>query len=264
VAFPIFKRAVPVLAVFVVGLLIYNLDIIFLRFMRSTEVVGFYAAAYSLIGLLVNVCTAYGFTLLPSLSRLVEHPVEEQYVYHTAMAQVFALTLPISVGAMFVAGSAILLGFGADYGPSGPILQLLIWTVPIYAFRVVSWAGLVAHGLQGLALRAVVYGVFANTILNLILIHFYGMTGAAIASIATEVLATALTLNYAAKTGLTIAPFGRFWRPAIAVLAMSVSLRFMGDAPLIFQFVAGVGTYMLALLIVGGIKIQGRVPALAV
>jgi O-antigen/teichoic acid export membrane protein len=263
-AFPIFKRALPVLGVFLVGLLIYNMDVIFLRFMRSTESVGFYAAAYALIGFLANVCTAYGMTLLPTLTRLSRHSQAERHLYHTAMAQIFALTLPISVGGMFVARDAILLAFGGEYGPSGLVLQILLWTVLPYALRVVSWVGLVAHGHQGLALRAIIYGVLANAALNLILIDLYGIVGAAIASVSTEILAAALTLYYAVRQGLPLVPVARFWRPIVSVSAMALTLWALWNASFVLQLGAGGATYALMLLCLGGIKLRGRIPALAI
>ena len=220
-AWPVFKRALPVLGVLLAGLLIFNLDIVFLSLMRPSETVGLYAAAYSLIGLLANVCTLYGITLLPTLTRLRSHTLDERQVYHTAMAQIFALTLPISVGGVFVAQNAILLGYGEEYRLSGPVLQILVWTVVPYALRVVAWAALVARGDQGLALRAIIYEVFANATLNLVLIRFYGMAGAAAASVATEVLTSALTLHYAVRTGFPMTPLVRFWRPVAAVLIMA-------------------------------------------
>jgi O-antigen/teichoic acid export membrane protein len=263
IAFPVFKRALPVVGVFLLGLLIYNMDIVFLKFMQSTEVVGFYAAAYSLIGFLANVCTAYGITLLPTLTRLSERG-EQQHLYQTAMAQIFALTLPISVGGMFVAQRATQLVFGEAYEPSGPILRILVWTVLPYALRVVSWAALVAQGHQRLALRAIIYSVFANAALNLVLIHLYGMAGAAAASVATEALAGALTLYYAFRQGLSVPPLARLWRPVVAVLTMAAALGILWKAHLMLQLGAGITTYGLMLFCIGGIKLRGRVPALAV
>jgi O-antigen/teichoic acid export membrane protein len=264
IAIPVFKRALPGLGVFLAGLLMYNLEIVFLRFMRSTESVGLYAAAYSLIGFISNVITAYGLTLLPTLTRLVRRSSEERHLYHTALAQVFALTLPIAVGGLFVAHKAIMLGFGEGYAPSALILQILVWTVPLYALRAVSWIALVAHRHQGLALRAMIYSVFANALLSLVLIHFYGMAGAAASSIITEALAGALTLYYALNQGLSFAALARFWRPVVAVLIMSAALWLSRDAHLVLQLGAGVAAYGLTLLFIGGIKLTGRTPALAV
>ncbi len=175
-AAPIFKRAVPIVAQIVAGLFIYNSDVIFLRAMRSTETVGYYAAAYTLLSFIANICTLYGMTLIPTLARLGKHAPEERALYHTALAQVFAVALPVSVGGMFLAPEIIRLAFGKNYAASGAILQVLMWAVLPYALRVVPWSGLIAHGHQRLAWHATAYAVVANLALNLVLIRAYGAT----------------------------------------------------------------------------------------
>src|SRR5262249_31380021 len=180
---------------------------------------------------------------------------EERRLYHTAMAEIFAMVLPVSVGGMFIAHRAILLAFGDAYEPSGPILQILVWIVLPYALRAVSWAALVARGYQGLALRAIIYGVFLNATLNLILIHFYGMAGAATSSVATEVLTATLTVYYAVRKGLPMAPLARFWRPVAAVFVMAAALYMLWSTHVLIQLGMGVATYGLVLLFLGGIKL---------
>jgi len=261
---PVFKRALPVMGQLLAGLLIYNSDVFFLRVMRSTEVVGFYAAAYTLISFLVNICTLYGMTLLPALTRLGKNTAEERNLYHTALAQVFAVALPISVGGMFVANAVIQLGFGRNYGASVRILEVLIWSILPFAFRVVPWSALIAHGHQQLVLRATAYAVVANIVLNFVLIHFYGALGAAAATIATELLAGVFTFYYGVREGLTMAPQRRFWRPVVSVLIMSGALWFLRDAHIALQLGAAAGTYGVALFLVGGIKVRDGLPGLAV
>jgi O-antigen/teichoic acid export membrane protein len=264
-ALPVFKRALPMVGQVMAGLLIYNSDIFFLRVMRSAEAVGFYAAAYALISFLANICTLYGMTLLPTLTRLGKNTDEERNLYHTALAQVFAVTLPISVGGMFVANTVIRLGFGKNYEPSARILEVLIWVVLPYALRVVPWSALIAHGHQQLVFRATAYAVLVNTVLNFILIYFYGVIGAAAATIATELmLAGVLMFRYGVREGLSVAPRRRFWRPVVAVLVMSGALWFLRDAHIGLQLTLAAGTYGLVLLSVGGIKIRDGLPSLAV
>jgi O-antigen/teichoic acid export membrane protein len=263
-ALPVFKRALPVVGQFISGLLIYNSDIIFLRIMRSTETVGFYAAAYALISFLANICTLYGMTLLPTLTRLGKNTTEERSLYQTALAQVFAVALPISVGGMFVANSIIKMGFGENFEPSVRVLEVLMWSVLLYAFRVVPWSALVAHGHQRLVFHATAYAVGANIVLNFIFIHFYGAIGAAVATIATELLAGVLTFHYSVREGLTMPPQRRFWRPVVAALIMSGALWLLRDAHIALQLSAAAGTYGLVLLLVGGIKVRDGLPGLAV
>jgi len=263
-AAPIFQKAVPVVAQIVAGLFLYNSDVIFLRALRSTEIVGYYAAAYTLLSFTANICTLYGMTLLPTLTRLGKHTTEERGLYHTALAQVFAVALPVSVGGMFLAPAIIRLAFGESYATSGVILQVLIWSVLPYAVRVVPWSGLIAHGHQGLAWRATAYAVVVNLGLNFVLIRAYGALGAAAATIATELLVGGLMLYFSRREGLTIAPLRRFWRPVLAATAMSVSLWLSREAHVSLQFAAGVITYVFVLFSVGALRFRGAMPILAV
>lgn len=263
-AVPVFRRAGPVVAQVILGLLLYNVNLLFLRFMQSSEAVGFYGAANTLISFLANLCTAYGMTLLPTLARLGRRSIEERNLYHTALAQIFAVALPVTVGGTFLAHRIISLGFGQDYAPSSPILQVLVWVILPYAFHIVSWSALIAHGHQALVLRASIYSVVANVILSLVLIDSYGGVGAAIATVAAEFLASGLTVYYAVRKGLPVAPHTRFWRPIVAAAAMSVALWAVGDVHLLVQLTVGAMAYALALLFVGGIEIRRGVPALAV
>jgi len=263
-ALPVFKRAAPVVGQLLLGLLIYNSDVFFLRSMRSMEIVGFYAAAYTLVSFLTNICTLYGTTLLPTLTRLGRNTAEERTLYHTALAQVFAVTLPVAVGGMFVANAIITLGFGESYRPSVRILEVLIWAVVPYAFRVVPKSALIAHGHERLVLRATAGAVVVNVALNFILISFYGAIGAAVATIATELLAGILMFNYCVRRGLSMAPQRRFWRPVVAALIMSGTLWLLRDAHLALQVSVAAGTYCLVLFSVGGIKVRDGLPSLAV
>jgi hypothetical protein len=77
-------------------------------------------------------------------------------------------------------------------------------------------------------------------------------------------LAGALMFHYGVREGLTVAPRRRFWRPVVAVLIMSAALWFLRDAHIGLQLSVAAGTYGLALLSVGGIKMRDGVPSLAV
>jgi O-antigen/teichoic acid export membrane protein len=263
-AAPVFKSAIPMVAQIVAVLFIYNSGVIFLRVLRTPEIVGYYAAAYTLLSFTENICTLYGMTLLPTLTRLGKKTLEERTLYHTALAQVFAVALPVSVGGMFLAPEIIRLAFGAGYSSSGVILQVLIWAVLPYALRVVPCSALIAHGHQRLAWRATAYAVVANLGLNLLLIQAYGGLGAAVATIATEILAGGLTFYYSHRQGLSIAALSRFSRPALGAATMSAVLWLAHDLHFGLQLATGAITYALVLFSLGALRFRGAMPILAV
>jgi polysaccharide transporter, PST family len=263
VALPIFRRALPILGVFVAGLLIYNLDIFFLRVMRPGNTVGVYAASYALVAFVANLCTAFGLILVPALTRLDRGSFAERHLYQTAMVQIVGLTLPVAIGGLLVADRAIGLAYGDAYAAGGPVLRILAWIAALYALRVVGWAALVAHGHERLALRAVMYGVAVNVALNALLIGAYGMFGAASASVLTEAVVAAITLLYAQRENLPIAPLLHFWRPAVAAALMAAVLWMLWDAPIALQLAAGGVSYLLVLVALERLHVRnaGAAPA---
>ncbi len=264
-AIPIFVKAAPLLSQIMLGLFIYNADLIFLRLFCNSESVGYYAAAYTLISLISNLGVTYGMTLLPTLTRLGAKTVGEKMLYHTSLAHVYAVCFPLTVGGCLLASQIIKLGFGSGYANSGFALQVLVWSIPLSVFRNVPWAALITRGHQNLLLKATIYAVIGNIILNIILIPMYGIIGAAIATVITECLAGVLMLRYAAAHELPFASLTRFWRPTIAGLLMGTALIVIKPSYLVVSLVLGISTYVSALFVFGGIRIQkGQLPVLNV
>jgi O-antigen/teichoic acid export membrane protein len=262
-ALPIFRRALPLLAQIMLSLVLYNSDLMFLRFICDSASVGFYAAAYTVISFLGNLGFAYGMSLLPTLTRLGAGTDDERALYHTALAQTFALCFPISIGGYFLANGVVETTFGSAYLPAGPVLQILVWAVPLSTFRNVPWATLVARGRHDLLLRATAYAAGANVLLNVTLIYVFGMLGAAISTVLTESLAGVLMLTYGARQGLAFIPLARLLRPILAGLVMALALAGLAAQSMPLRCAVGVGVYGLALLLVGGIRLRrGSLPLL--
>jgi O-antigen/teichoic acid export membrane protein len=262
IALPVFVQALPVLGHTLLWLIIYNSDLIFLRLFRDGESVGYYAAAYMLISFLANIGISYGMSLLPTLTRLGAKTVEERSLYHAALVDVYAVCLPISVAGCILASRLITFGFGEGYTSSVPALRVLIWCIPLLLLRTVPWVALLAREKQNLIFRAVLYSVIANLTLNLLLIPRYGIIGAAVATVVTESLTGVLLFAYIARQGLPPASLQRFWRPTIASFCMMAVLLLLRSSHLVVVLVAGIGSYVVALAVLGGIRLhRGLRPA---
>jgi O-antigen/teichoic acid export membrane protein len=277
---PLLARSARVVAAALLGLLAYNSDLIFLRFFRDAVTAGWYAAAYMPISLAINLGMAYRMSLLPTLARLGDErdggavapgaPADRQRaLYHTALAHLFAAVFPAALGGFLLAPQAIALIFGAEYAPAAPVLQILIWVIPIAQLREAPVAALVASAREDRLLRLNAVGTALNLGMNLILIPRYGMTGAAVTTVATESVRTGLAFAYARRAGFDPARLDRFWRATVAGLAMAallVALR-SWSAPWAFPLAvaAGSAAYLAALALLGGIRFRrGGLPALTV
>lgn len=259
------RRAAPIIAHSMLGLMIFNADFIFLRVLRDSSAVGIYAAAYTLISFLLNLGGAYGLSLLPALTRLGPDPSAERSLYDTAMAQVHAVSFPIAIGGFLLAGPIVGLIFGPAYQAAGPALQVLIWSIPAALLRTMPQTALISRGRNADVMKTGGWAAALNLTLNAALIPRFGVIGAAGATVATECLRTGLALRYVSRAGIGLTPSTRFWRATVAGLGMGVALLATRPAPLWAGLAIGVVTYAALLALLGGISFhRGSPPTLSV
>ncbi|MFQ5745758.1 MAG: oligosaccharide flippase family protein [Gemmatimonadota bacterium] len=253
---PLLRRAAPLVGSALLGLMIYNSDLIFLRAFRGLRAVGLYAAAYALISFLSNLGTAYSMSLLPTLTRLGGEPRDRLDLYRTATVHVFAAGFPIAVGTTVLAPGIIRLVFGDGYAGSALPLQILIWSVTLALLRDVPVVALMSEGREDRVLRLTAWATAANLTLNVAVIPAFGLVGAAAATVATEGTRMALARRDATRLGFTAPGAGRLAPPAIAGLVMGGALVLGPAAPVWLAVPAGVVVYALGLLALGGVRVR--------
>ncbi len=262
---PVLKKAFPLVSHMLVGLFIYNSDLIFLRYFHTNESVGLYSVAYVLISFITNLGITYGMSLMPAFARLEKGSTEERSFYQTILAQVFTVSIPIAVGGYFLAENIINFAFGEGYNGSVLALQIIIWSVPFTIIRYVPWVALISRNKQNLLFKVIFYAAIFNIILNLLLIPEYGIVGAAIATIFTEIFTSVLMFDFASNNGLPFACYRRFLKPVSAVLVMAFVLFLGNHINLFFSITLGALTYIFALFALGGIQYRkGSLPSLKV
>lgn len=260
---PLVTRSWPLVLHSLLGLAIFNSDFIFLRAMRGSEAVGFYAAAYTLISFFQNLGVAYTMSLIPSITRVRNDASAARALFDGSMAQVMALGLPVMVGGILVASPLVALIFGAGYGPSARPLQILLVVIPVALLRNVAQGVLLANERQDLMLHTVAWAAAANVVLNVTLIPLWGMEGAAVATLATELARTVLALRYSGQLGLAMTPIVRFARITFASIVMGVCVWLVADRPVFVSIPVGGVAYVGALLAVGAIRLRrGALPTL--
>ena len=253
---PILRRAIPLIFSSLLGLIVYNSDLVFLRVFRDSSAVGLYVAAYALIAFLGNLAASYGMSLLPTLSRLPARSEDRLALYRTAMAQLLAVALPITVGGYLLAPDIIHVVFGEEYGPAAVPLQILIWTVSIMAVREVARVGLLACGREDRILGMNLWATIVNLLSNVILIPLFGMVGAAAATLGTDGVRLAIAQLFASREGLKPSGVRRYWRPVVATVAMAAALVNLDFLQLWLAVLAGAAIYLLALMLTGGVRLR--------
>lgn len=262
---PVFARAWPLVANVLLGLTIYNSDLIFLRVFRGRETVGHYNSAYQLISFLQNVATAFSWSLLPQLTKVLADRERREALYHGSAAQVVAVGLPIAVGGHFVAANLIRVVYGAEYEPAGWPLAILVLSIPFTLSKEIDLVALVASGRQRAVMKMTAAAMIVNLALNVALIPRWGIGGAAVATMTTEVARAGFAALWVRSAEFPWTPPRRFGKSALAATVMGVALWALGDRSVFVQVPVGALCYAGALWGLGGLRWQrGRLPELRV
>ncbi len=219
----IFKAALP-FALLVGFSTVYNrIDVVLItHFLGYTET-GFYTAAYKFFDLLGFFPAVVSHSLYPVFASLMARQSlgEIRLILEKYLRFLIVLALPMAVGGMILAKEIILVLAGAQFAPAAPTLAILVWA-PAILFVYIAVNSLVISQLTKFAVMITSANVVLNIIGNIILLPKYGIQGAAIMTLVSELIQGGFYF-YFVKTKITNFKFWQFfWQPAIAVAVMGV------------------------------------------
>ena len=232
--------------------LYYRIDMVMLEWMTGPRTVGLYAAAYRFLDVVIVLTASLTGPLFPRLSAVARaRPQEARRLLEDAWRPLFALGLPLSLGACALATLLVTVLFGNDFAESAPLLRVLIWgTLPLFWVSVANHALIAADRVWPLV--AVYAGSASlNVIANLILIPRFGATGAAVATLACEWLnLVAVVVLVRGGFGVSFSATG-LWRYGGAAALMLAGVWALQGAGLLAAVVAGAALYAGALWALG-------------
>jgi len=250
----IWRESLPIGLSLGLGMVLYNFDIVLMGFMKPSEEVGQYSAAYRIINFFMALLTLYNINLYPAISRCRDHPAVLCRISDRSMKYTILFTLPAAVGGMFVARPIMGLIFGQEFLDGAGALRILLWIVPILAGRAVYRATLLSHGLQRDFLWIALWAAAVNTGLNLALIPRFSYLGAATATLIGELLVFILVYRRVAQRVVPLAVAPHLMRPALACIPMIGFLIWQSGSTLIFLIAGGCAIFLISAWAVGAIQ----------
>lgn len=226
----ILRAAIPIAIAQLMNSLFFNIDIVMLGFMASTQQLGHYVAMSRLLQIAIVFAGLIVAALAPVLAGAWPQEPQMRARYRDFVAASMLFGAPVAALGIAYPAEIIRAVFGDGFVVAAPVLQLLMATAAI------SYAGLAA----GTALVAwhdqmplmVVQGVggLSNVLFNLVLIPRYGIEGAAIATLMSQVLIF-LGLCGRAYARFRIAALAPALR-LLAIAAVAFAAVRLGDAAL--------------------------------
>lgn len=223
-----------------------RIDTLLVAFYLTPVEVGFYVLGDRVVKLLETPMSALGFTLSPMFGseKAAGNIPQISRLYETTLVNTLLLYIPTAAGLILIADPFVRLVFGAEYAGAIIVLQVLgVYVI----FKAVT--KLTDNGLNYLGRareRAIVRGATAvlNVILNIVLIPFVGVVGAAIATVITYGIYTAANLY--------IVSFELELRPSYLVnQVVSIVLVTAVMSAVVFQLVEYIDGWISLLLVIG-------------
>ncbi|MAF16640.1 MAG: O-unit flippase [Marinomonas sp.] len=190
VARRLLKDSWPLIFSAIVVMIYMRIDQIMIKEMLGEYEVGIYSAAVRLSEAFYFIPTLLSISLFPAIlsakkksEKLYKNRLQLLYTLMVWIA--VAIALPLT----FLSDWLVIFLFGSAYKESGIILSVHAWSA-VFVFLGVSFSKyLIAENLSKIALKRTFLGAIINVVLNIWLIPNYGVLGAAIATLISQLFA---------------------------------------------------------------------------
>jgi O-antigen/teichoic acid export membrane protein len=180
--------ALPFIGASVLYILYSRVDYLMIYHFISEEATGAYSASFRIIETSLLVTSMIGLAIYPSLSRSDAKDSTNRDEIFLLSLKWIAIFSMLGFLILLVAGNdMVLILFGSKFSTSASLIQWMSILIFIGGVKVPYWRLLFAVNKESTQLRIQALSVAINITLNLILIPIYGVVGAIIASIISEV-----------------------------------------------------------------------------
>ena len=228
----------------------FSIDTVMLSGHVSEHAVGWYNVAYGLVRSLMFFISGFSQAMVPSLSRTfasATHQVENWY--RRSVKFIMILSLPLAVGGVLLAFPLTTFLYTDEFLPAALTLQVIIWDVPFLMFNSFCGNMTTVVGEERAAARIYSINAAANVVLNLYAIPRFGIIGAALVTVVTDLIG-ALQFHMLLRRKLNLPSVTSILlRVAVAAALMGAVVLELGQQHLNLFLLIGIGAICYVLLI---------------
>lgn len=212
-----------------------SLATIVIGYCLSKEELGFFTAAHRIVLFLwAYIITSMHRILLPSLSRSFHESLPQYQRFVGRFFRLSALAaIPIGLIGTLCATPLMKLLYSDQYEASGNVFGILLWGFVLATIRSILEIALIASDRQRRFMKGMVFLSAAYTVLTPILTLQFGITGAAVAVVVSE-LSYFGYLVFSSPYSNPASLVRNFWKPVVAALiSMALLLPFAEVHPIL-------------------------------
>jgi O-antigen/teichoic acid export membrane protein len=201
IAKQLLKYSWPLIFSSIVVSVYMRIDQIMIKEMLGEHEVGIYSAAVRLSEAFYFIPVLITASLFPAILNAKNQSEE---LYRIRMQRLYTLmvwlAIAIAVPMSFLADWLILLLFGHEYKDAGQVLMIHIWSSIFVFIGVAASKWVIAENFLKNALLRTSMAALLNIVLNIILIKWYGVLGAAVGTLLSMMFANFISLYFWGKT----------------------------------------------------------------
>ncbi|TES93854.1 MAG: flippase [Candidatus Cloacimonadota bacterium] len=251
--FSLLKISIPVGIAAIMNHVYFHFDLVTIGLIKGEIDVGLYNAGFKLVTFLLSVDTAFAWVYFPMVSRYFTESKEKlKTLVFTGTKLIFLLVIPIACGGTLLAERVIHLIYGEQFIGASGAFRILIWAIPLTSMQTIFAFGLLGCDREKKYTLGMVIGTLLNILLNLLLIPFLGIKGAAAATIASEIVM--LTLMSLWFREILFVPFLKYTlKPLAATAVMLILTVLLWKIPTIYLIITAIFIYSFVILLLKGI-----------
>lgn len=174
-----------------------RIDVFFLEAMRTTSEVGLYNAAFRFLDVGAAVAVTLITPMLPILGSLAARNRDLLVqLYRNLLQWTIICGLIIAIITPLLSTHILWLAFGETYTQSDIVINILSWKFLFVCINILTFGTLASIGNIGFAYWNTAVATAINMILNYFLIPEYGISGAAIATLISEIFLVSVVMFY--------------------------------------------------------------------
>ena len=244
-------KGFPLMLIHLLQTVFISVDVVILRFINGSEVVGWYNSAYKWFNALQIVPSFFTLALFPIISRAIhDNMATAQRMYRLSLKLMLLLALPIATATHFLAYELVGLLAGDRFLPHGAVaLQIIMWSIPIGWLNSVTNYVLIALGLERMQPRAFTLAVGFNIVTNLLFIPRVanGYPAAAVTTVLSELVLLAVFDYYLRQRMAGLNWLSFLARPLAATAVMFLTMWAASQLHVLLAALLGPVAYLLAL-----------------
>ncbi len=189
---PLISQALPIAMTAFLGGTMLTVDMLMLGWFRPAAEIGLYSAVQKVIQIAYSLAGVAGVSLFATFSRLyAQDHARFKELFNQAFRVMTWGSATIAVLGTLFAGPVLMLVYGEAYLDGATAFRLLAATFFLLAPTEIGIHALLAAGKQKVFLYSAPIGAVSNAILNAAFIPYWGITGAALSTLITQIAVNA-------------------------------------------------------------------------